>query len=138
VAYCEITYERDGPKARTAVHGPLGITYHLNEKAKAVADCLENQFTSHNLCDVNRKRRVETRVQALLVSVDDTPLRKVGLSDFHKLSNSLKLRKACGFDGIPNGCLSHLLRRPLVHLTHLFTTPCGCPIFQSLGRKQKL
>jgi hypothetical protein len=27
---------------------------------------------------------------------------------------------ACGFDGIPNECLRHLPRRPLVHLLHLF------------------
>jgi hypothetical protein len=32
----------------------------------------------------------------------------------------LKLRKACGLNGIPNECLRHLPRRPLVHLTHLF------------------
>jgi hypothetical protein len=32
----------------------------------------------------------------------------------------LKLRKACGIDGIPNECLRHLPRTPLVHLTHLF------------------
>jgi hypothetical protein len=32
----------------------------------------------------------------------------------------MKLRKACGLDGIPNKCLRHLPRRPLVHLTHLF------------------
>jgi hypothetical protein len=38
----------------------------------------------------------------------------------HKLVNSLKLRKACGFDRIPNECLRHLPRRPLAHLTHLF------------------
>jgi hypothetical protein len=31
----------------------------------------------------------------------------------------LKLRKACGIDGIPNECLRHLTRRPFVHLTHL-------------------
>jgi hypothetical protein len=30
----------------------------------------------------------------------------------------LKLRKACGIDGIPNECLRHLKRRPLVY-THL-------------------
>jgi hypothetical protein len=30
------------------------------------------------------------------------------------------LRKACGIDGIPNECLRHLPRRPLVHLTHFF------------------
>jgi hypothetical protein len=32
----------------------------------------------------------------------------------------LKLRKACGIDGIPNECLMHLPSLPLVHLTHLF------------------
>jgi hypothetical protein len=26
--------KRDGPKALTAVHGPLGITHHPNEKAR--------------------------------------------------------------------------------------------------------
>jgi hypothetical protein len=31
----------------------------------------------------------------------------------------LKLIKACGIDGIPNECLRHLPRRPLVHLTQL-------------------
>jgi hypothetical protein len=30
--------KRDGPKAPTAVHGPLGITYHPNEEAKVIAD----------------------------------------------------------------------------------------------------
>jgi hypothetical protein len=40
--------------------------------------------------------------------------------DLQKLLNSLKLKKACGIDGIPNECLRHLPRRPLVHLTHLF------------------
>jgi hypothetical protein len=39
--------------------------------------------------------------------------------DLQKLLNSLKLKKACGIDGIPNECLRHLSRRPLVHLTHL-------------------
>jgi hypothetical protein len=37
-----------------------------------------------------------------------------------EISKALKLRKACGLDGIPNQCLRHLPRRPLVHLTHLF------------------
>jgi hypothetical protein len=63
---------------------------------------------------------VETRVQALLASVDETPLGKVKPCDVHKLANLLKLRKAYGLDGIPNECLRHLPRRPLVYLTHLF------------------
>jgi hypothetical protein len=36
--------------------------------------------------------------------------------DLQKLLNSLKLKKACGIDGIPNECLRHLPRRPLVYL----------------------
>jgi hypothetical protein len=59
-------------------------------------------------------------VQALLASVDDTPLRKARPCEINKLANSLKLRKACGFDGTPNECLRHLPRRQLVYLTHLF------------------
>jgi hypothetical protein len=69
--------KRDGPNAPTIVHAPLQITYHPNEKANVIADCLENQFTSPDLCGENHERRVETRVQALLASVDDTPLGKV-------------------------------------------------------------
>jgi hypothetical protein len=45
---------------------------------------------------------METTVQVLFASVDDAPLKKVWPCDVHKLANSLKLRKACGLDGIPN------------------------------------
>jgi hypothetical protein len=85
-----------------------------------IADCLENRFTSYDLCHNNHEWQVESTVQALLTSADDTPLGKVRPCDIHKLANSLKLRKAFVFDGIPNECLRHLLRRPLVHLTHFF------------------
>jgi hypothetical protein len=49
----------DSPKAPTIVHDPLGITNDLNEKASIVADCIDNQFTSHNLFDENHERCVE-------------------------------------------------------------------------------
>jgi hypothetical protein len=110
----------EGPKAPTAVRGPLGITYHPNEKANVIADCLYIQFTSHELCDKNHEREVGTTIQARLASVDGTPLGKVRPCEIHKLANSLKLRKASGLDGIPNECLRRLPRRPLIHLTHLF------------------
>jgi hypothetical protein len=58
--------KRDGPKAPTAIRGPLGFIFHPLEKANAITDCLEKQFTSHELCDEKHKRRVEARVQALL------------------------------------------------------------------------
>jgi hypothetical protein len=45
---------------------------------------------------------------------------KIRPSDLKKLINSLKLKKACGIVGIPNECLRHLPRSPLVHLTHLY------------------
>jgi hypothetical protein len=83
---------------------------------------LENQFTSHVLCDENHEQQVENTVQALLAFVDGTPppRGKSRPCDIHKLANSLKLRKAGGLDGIPNERLRHLPRRPLVYLTHLF------------------
>jgi hypothetical protein len=64
--------KRDGPKAPTSIRGPLGFTFHPLKKANAITDCLEKQFTSHDLCDENHKRRVEARVQALLETVDKT------------------------------------------------------------------
>jgi hypothetical protein len=74
-----------GPKAPTAVHGPLGIIYHLDEKANVTVDCLENQFTSHDPSDENHERRLETRAQILFAFVDDTSLGKVRPCDTHKL-----------------------------------------------------
>jgi hypothetical protein len=93
--------KRDGSKAPIALRVPLGIAYHPNEKTNVIADCSENQFTSHNLCDQNHERPVETGIQARLAPVDDTPLGKVRPCDVRKLVNTLKLRKACGLDGIP-------------------------------------
>jgi hypothetical protein len=81
--------KRDGPKVLTAVHGPLGLTYHTNEKANTIADCLENQFTSHYLCDENHEGRMKTRAQALIASVVDTPLEKVRPCDKKKIKLSL-------------------------------------------------
>jgi hypothetical protein len=52
-------------------------------------------------------------------AVDNEPQEKMRSCYLQKLMDSLKLRKACGIDGIPNECLRHLPRRPLVHLTHL-------------------
>jgi hypothetical protein len=53
---------------------------------------------------------VEARVQPLLETVDNNPPHRIRPCDLQKLINSLKLRKACGIDGIQNECLSYLLR----------------------------
>jgi hypothetical protein len=63
---------------------------------------------------------VEAKVQALLETTDKNPSQRIRPCDVHKLIKSLKLRKACGIDGITNECLRHFPRLPLVHLTHLF------------------
>jgi hypothetical protein len=44
---------KDGPRAPTAIHGASGLKFHPVDKAKAIADCLENLFTPHDLCDEN-------------------------------------------------------------------------------------
>jgi hypothetical protein len=55
-----------------------------------------------------------------------------------KLIKSLKLKKACGIDGIPNECLRHLPRRPLVHLTHLFNHCLRLSYFPSSWKEAKI
>jgi hypothetical protein len=119
MAHCEVLINRDGPRAQTAIHGALGLMYHPKDKANAIAEWLVNLFKPHDLCDENHERRVEARVQALLEVEDNDPPEKIKPRDLLKLISSLKLRKACGIDGVPNECLRHLPRRPLVHLTHL-------------------
>jgi hypothetical protein len=65
---------RDGPRAPTAIHGASGLKYYLRDKANAIADCIENLFTPHDLCDENHERRVEARFQILLEAVgNDAP-----------------------------------------------------------------
>jgi hypothetical protein len=111
--------KRDGPRTPTAIHGVSGLKFHRFEKTNVISDCLKIQFTSHDLYDDNHERQVEVRAQTLLETVDNSPQR-IRPCELKKLINSLKLRKSCGMDGIPNECLRHLPRRPLIHLTHLF------------------
>jgi hypothetical protein len=101
-------------------------------------DCLENQFTSYDLCEENHERRVEARVQALLAPVDDTPLKNVRPGHKEKLQKSFKLRKACGLIGITKECLMHFPRRPLVHLTHLFNHCLRLSHFPKSWKKEKV
>jgi hypothetical protein len=58
--------------------------------------------------------------------------------DLQKLIYSLKMRKACRLDGIPNECLRHLPRRPLVHLTHLFNHCVRLSHFPSSWKEAKI
>jgi hypothetical protein len=72
---------------------------------------LKIQFTQHDLCDKNHEWWVEAKVQALLETITRTPPQRIRPCDEQKLIKSLKLRKACGIDGIPNECLRHLPRQ---------------------------
>jgi hypothetical protein len=102
--------KRDGPRAPTAIHGSSGLKFLPSDKANAIAGCLDTQFTPRGLCNGNYERRVEARVQAELEDVDNSLPQRIRPCDFQKLINSLKLRKSCGIDGIPNECLRHLPR----------------------------
>jgi hypothetical protein len=63
--------KRGGLKEPSAIHGPLGPLFYPIDKANAIADCLENQLTAHNLCDCDHRQQVEATVQALLATVDE-------------------------------------------------------------------
>jgi hypothetical protein len=65
LANCEVTPQaiwpiakpltnRSGPKAPSAVHGSFGPIFYPNDKANIIADCLENHFTAHGLCDCDQ------------------------------------------------------------------------------------
>jgi hypothetical protein len=112
--------KRDGPRAPTTIRGPSGLKFQPSEKANAIANCLENQFTHHDLCDEIYEQRVGARVQTLLEAADNKPPERIRPCDLQQLISSLKLRESCGIDGIPNECLRQLPRRPVVHLTHVF------------------
>jgi hypothetical protein len=43
--------KRDAPKAPYAIDGPLGPVFYSIDETIAVAHCLENQVTEHDLCD---------------------------------------------------------------------------------------
>jgi hypothetical protein len=101
--------KRNEPRAPIAIHGPLRLEVIPLEKANATADCLENQFTSHDLFDENHEWWVKARVQALLEAVDNTTPERIP---------SLKLKKACRIYGIPKERIGNFPRRPLLHLTY--------------------
>jgi hypothetical protein len=79
---------RDGPRAPTAIHGLLDLKYHLVDKANAIADCLENQFTPQDLFEENHEWWVEARVKALLKAVDSDSPERIRPCDLQTLSNS--------------------------------------------------
>jgi hypothetical protein len=74
---------------------------------------------------------VEAKVEALLETVDKNPPQRIKPCDIQKLIKSLKLRKACGIDGIPNECHKHFPRRPLVNLIHLINHCLRLPLFRN-------
>jgi hypothetical protein len=41
--------KRGGPKAQSAIHVPIGPLFYPFDKANAIADSLDNQFTVHDL-----------------------------------------------------------------------------------------
>jgi hypothetical protein len=130
--------KRDGRRAPTAIHGASGLKCHPTEKDNATADCLKIQFTAHDLCDKNHERWVEARVHVLLNTIDNSSPQKIRPCDLKKLTNSLKLKKACRIDGIPNECFRHLPRRPLVHFTHLFNHCFRLPHFPQSWEEAKI
>jgi hypothetical protein len=90
------------------------------------------------VCDTDNERRVEARVHALLITVDEKLPVKFRRCDVSKEIRSLKLGKACGIDGILNECLRHLPRRSLVHVTHLFNHCLRLRLFPAPWKEAKI
>jgi hypothetical protein len=98
----------------------LSPIFYRIDKVNIQADCLGKQFRAHDLRDCDHGQHVEAKIEALLATVnEDTPV-NFRLCDVSKEIQPLKLGKVYGFDGIPNECLRHLPKRPLMSLIHLF------------------
>jgi len=82
---------RSAPKAPTVIHAYYGLKLLTYDKANAIADCLENRFTHHDLCDEHHERWVEAFAQDMLEAEDTAPSEKIRPCDLKKLINSLKL-----------------------------------------------
>jgi uncharacterized protein YlaI len=128
---------RNAAKVTTAFHGYSDLKFLPYNKANAIAECLENRFTHHYMCDESHERRVENIVQDI-IETENTATWKKKPCDLKKLIKSLKFKKACGIDGIQNGCLRHLQRRPLVHLTHLFNNCFRLSYFPISWKENKI
>jgi hypothetical protein len=102
LANCEVTPQavwpvaksltkEGGPKAPSAIQGPLSPIFYPFDKANIISDCLENQFTAHSLCcDCCHRQQVEATDQALLATVDeDTPAGGVEINSSSELSSVL-------------------------------------------------
>jgi hypothetical protein len=63
--------KRARPKAPSAIHGPLNHIFYLIDKANIVADCLENQFTVHALCDCEHRQQLEAELEVLLTAAHE-------------------------------------------------------------------
>jgi hypothetical protein len=69
MAHCKVSRKQ-------VIHGSLGPKFQPVDKANAIADCLEKQFTPHKLCNENHELQAEARVQALLEAEDSNPPEK--------------------------------------------------------------
>jgi hypothetical protein len=127
-----------GPNTTSAIHHPLGPIFYPNDKANIIADCLENQFRMHDLCDCDHRRHVEAQVEALLATINgDIPVNFQPCDVVNEIQ-SLELGKAYGFVGIPNESLQHLSRRPPVYLTHLCNHCLGLGHFPAPQNEAKV
>jgi hypothetical protein len=81
---------------------------------------------------------VEAQVEALLATINKYTPVNFQPCDISKETQSLKLGKACGFDGIPKECIQHLPRRVLVHLTPLFNHHLCLGHFLASWKKAKI
>jgi hypothetical protein len=51
MVHCKIPHKKVGPKATSAIYSPLVLVFYGTNKTNTIADCLENQFRAHDLCD---------------------------------------------------------------------------------------
>jgi hypothetical protein len=98
MAYSKFLSKMGGPKAPSAIHGPLGPIFYPIDKANKTAAFFGAQFRAHDLYDCD----YETEGEAVLATVDEDTLVNFRPCDVSEEILSLKLGKANGFVTIPS------------------------------------
>jgi hypothetical protein len=93
MAHCEVPHKQGWTKGTNCHSWSFRPKISSVDKANAIADCLQNQFTPHDLCEESHEWRVEARVRALLEAVDSDPPERIRPRDLTEITKFLKIEK---------------------------------------------
>ena len=121
------------------IHGATGLKYNALDKANAIADCLEDQFRTHEPDDdyLRHYREVRRSVRNFEHTLHQSECLDFTSSETRRVIGELKVNKSAGPDRIPNAAIKELHNQILNHIIKIFNSALKCTIFQLHGSKRR-